>query len=83
MIELKLNVSDVDYDAVLRALGGAAGAAVSMAARMLPDSAKEDFAVKYINNNAAKLETMLESAAARQGVRLHVTGAQAEVKPDP
>ena len=81
MIELKLFVSDIDYDAVIKAVsgGGMAAAAAAMAARALPDSAKEDFAVKYINNSAARLEAMLEEAASRQGIRLHVSGAQAAI----
>jgi len=81
MIELKLYVSEVDYDAVIRTLsgGGMAAAAAAMAARALPDSAKEEYAVKYINSNARKLEGMLESAAAKQGIRLHVSNAQAAV----
>ena len=81
MIELKLNVSEVDYDAIIQMLsgGGIAAAAAAMAARALPDSAKEEYAVKYINSNAQKLESMLESAAAKQGIRLRVSGAQASV----
>lgn len=81
MVELKLNVSEVDYDAVINLLsgGGMAGAAVAMAARVLPDSAKEEYAVKYINSNARKLESMLETAAAKQGVHLRITEARAAI----
>ncbi len=81
MIELKLYVSDVDYDAVLKNLGGGgiAGAAAAMAAKALPDSAKEELAVKYLNGNADKLMAMLENAAAGQGIVLHVSGAQAAI----
>lgn len=81
MVELKLYVSDVDFDAAIKSLsgGGMAGAAVAMAAKALSDDAKEEFAVKYINNNARKLEGMLETAAARQGIHLRISGAQATV----
>ena len=81
MVELKLNVSDVDYDAVVKLLsgGGLAGAAIAMAASALSDDAKEEFAAKYINNNAHKLESMLETAAAKQKIHLRISGAQAAV----
>lgn len=82
MVELKLCVSDVDYDAAIKVLsgGGMAGAAVAMAAKALSDSAKEEFAVKYINSNARKLESMLETAASKQGIHLRVSDAQATIK---
>lgn len=81
MVELKLYVSDVDYDAAVKALsgGGMAGAAIAMAAKAMADSAKEEFAVKYINNNSRKLESMLETAAAKQGIHLRISGAQATI----
>lgn len=81
MVELKLYVSDVDYEAALRVLtgGGISGSAAAMAARALPDSAKEELAVKYMNASAAKLEGMLEQAAASKGIRLKITGAQAAI----
>ena len=79
MVELKLYVSDVDYDALIKTIGGAAGGAAALAAKALPDSAKESFAVKYINSNSSKLESMLETMAANKGVSLHVSGAQAAV----
>lgn len=81
MIELKLKVSDIDYDSVIRALsgGGVAGGAAAFAAKAVPDGAKEDFAVKYMNNNARKLETMLETAAAKKGIHLRISDAQASV----
>ena len=81
MIELKLYVSEIDYDSVIRNLsgGGMAGAAAAMAARALSDEAKEELAVKYLNSSAAKLQDMLESAAANKGIVLHVTGAKAAV----
>ena len=83
MIQLKLNVSDVDYDAVIRALGGKgkAGEAFSMLTGMLPDDAKEEFAVDMINSNARELETALEASAAKQGIRLRLSGAQASILP--
>lgn len=85
MVELKLYVSDVDYDAAIKSLsgGGMAGAAVAMAAKALSDDAKEEFAVKYINSNARKLESMLETAAAKQGVHLRISGAQAAITDKP
>lgn len=81
MVELKLYVSDVDYDAAIKALsgGGVAGAAVAIAAMALSDEAKEDYAVKYINANSRKLESMLETAAAKQGIHLRISGAQATI----
>ena len=84
MIELKLYVSDVDYESVLKSLsgGGIAAAAVAMAVEALPDSAKEEYAVKYINSNAAKLESIMENAITNQGIHLHVSGAQAAIVRD-
>lgn len=81
MIELKLSVSDIDFDAAVKLLagGGIAGSAAAVAAKALSDSAKEEFAVKYINSNAQKLESLLENAAADKGIRLHLSGAQASV----
>ena len=81
MIELKLYVSDVDYEATIQALAGTgfAGSAAVLAARALPDSAKEELAVKYMNANAEKLESMMEAAAERKGFRMKFSGAQATV----
>lgn len=81
MIELKLYVSEVDYEAAIQAFAGTgfAGSAAVMAARALPDSAKEELAVKYMNANAEKLESMMEAAAERKGIRMKLTGAQASI----
>lgn len=81
MVELKLYVSDVDYEALLKRMSGSAMGmnAIAMAARALPDSAKEEMAVKYINGSADKISRLFENAAAGQGVRLKITGAQASV----
>ena len=79
MFELKMYVSEVDYEAAIQALAGTgfAGTAAAMAARALPDTAKEELAVKYMNANAGKIESMLETAAAKKGVHVRLTGAQA------
>ena len=84
MIELKLYVSDVDYEAAIQAFAGTglAGSAAALAARALPDSAKEELAVKYANASAEKLEGMLEAAAERKGIRVKISGAQATVIKD-
>ena len=84
MIELKLNVSEVDYESVIQAFAGTglAGSAAILAAKALPDSAKEELAVKYMNSSAEKLEAMLEAAAERKGVRVKISGAQAAVIKD-
>jgi glutamate-1-semialdehyde aminotransferase len=81
MVELKIVVSDVDYEAVIRALtgGGVAGTAAVMAARALSDTKKEELAVKYLNGSAAKLGRALENLAASKGIRLKIAGAQAKV----
>lgn len=81
MVELKLYVSDVDYDAAIKLLsgGGMAAAAIAMAARTLSNDAKEEFAVKYLNSNSRKLESMLETAAEKQGIHLRISGAQATI----
>ena len=82
MVELKLYVSDIDFEALLKlaANGNSMGmAAAAMAARALPDGAKEELAVKYINASAGKLEEMFETAAANKGIRMKITGAQASV----
>ncbi len=77
MVELKFNVSDVDYESVIQALAGHLAAPVIMAARAMPDSAKEDMVVRYINANAQQMERWLESALASKGVHMKITGAQA------
>lgn len=83
MIELKLNVSEVDFETLLKMMSGSGNAmgmnAIAMAARALPDSAKEEMAVKYINGSAGKIEQMFENAAASKGVRMKITGAKASV----
>lgn len=83
MVELKLYVSDVDFEALLKMMAGSGNAmgmnAIAMAARALPDSAKEEMAVKYINGSAGKIGQLFENAAAAKGVRMKITGAQASV----
>lgn len=81
MVELKLNVSEVDFEAAIQLFAGSgmAGGAASMAARLLSDDAKEELAVKYLNANADKLAQMLETAAARKGVHIRVSDAQANI----
>lgn len=82
MVELKLYVSDVDFEALLKLManGNAAGmTAAAMAARALPDSAKEELAVKYINASSGKIEQMFENAAVSKGVHMKITGARASI----
>ena len=81
MIELKLYVSEVDFEATIQALAwtGFARSAAVLAARALPDSAKEELAVKYMNANAEKLQDMMQSAAERKGIRMKISGAQASI----
>lgn len=77
MVELKFNVSDVDYESVLQALAGHLPPPMVMAARAMPDSAKEDMVIKFINANGAQIERWLENALAANGVRMKISGAQA------
>ena len=79
MVELKLNVSDVDYDSLLQALAGGVPGAVMMAARAMPDGAKEEMAVRYINANASLLESRFQQALAARGIRATISGAKATV----
>lgn len=79
MIELKLYVSDVDYESVVQALSGKLAGPAVLAAKALPDGAKEEMAVRYINGSASKLEEMMENALASKGVKLKITGAQASI----
>lgn len=83
MVELKLYVSDVDYEALIKwatgASAGAGAAAIAMAARALPNRAKEEMVVKYINSSSGKIEQMFENAAEAKGVRMKITGAKATV----
>ena len=81
MLELKINVSDVDYDAVIRILGGSekVGSAFSLLTGMLPDSMKEEFAAGLINSNTEMIESLLEEAALEKGVRLNLSGVKAAV----
>ncbi len=81
MIELKMYVSEIDFDAVIRLLAGSglAGNAAVLAAGMLSDSAKEELAVKYINGNTGRIESALENAASKKGLRVKITGTHAGV----
>ncbi len=78
MIELKLSVSEVDYDALLSRFGGSIGGVAAMAARALPTGAKEDMAVKYLNNHADRLSQSLETLAANNGIRVKIASAEAK-----
>ena len=82
MVELKLHVSDVDYDSLIQALAGQLAGPAVMAAKLLPDSAKEEMAAKYINANAERIGQMLESALANKGVHVKISGAKATVQKD-
>ena len=81
MVELKLCVSDIDFASIVNTLAGdklpagLTGAAV----RLMPQKAKEELACKYINEHAEKLETMFQEAAAKKGIGLTISGAQATV----
>lgn len=83
MVELKLYVSEVDYEALIQwatgKVSGTGAAAIAMAARALPDRAKEEMAAKYINANSGKIEQMFENAVASKGVRMKISGAEARV----
>ena len=82
MIELRVSVSEVDYEAVIQALAGRLTGPAAMAVtamRAMPDSAKEELLVKYLNASAGHIERQLENAAQAKGVRLKVSGASASV----
>ncbi len=79
MVELRLNVSDVDYEALIRALAGQIAGPALMAARAMPDSAKEEMVTGYINANAARIERAIEGALASKGLHMKITGAQAKL----
>lgn len=79
MIELKLTVSDIDYEALIRQFGGGMGGSFAAAARLLPEGAKEELAVKYLNANAGALSEKFESMAAGRGLRVKIRGAKATV----
>ncbi len=82
MIELRFTLRDVDYEAIIQSLAGhvSGPAALALAAaRAMPDSAKEDMLVRYLNGNAGNLAAQLESAAQAKGIRLKVSAAQAAV----
>ena len=77
MVELKFNVSEVDYESIIQALAGQLAGPAAMAARLMPDSAKEEMVVKYLNTNAAKLSGWMENALATKGVHLKISDAKA------
>ena len=79
MVELKLYVSEVDYESVMQALGGHLAGPMALAARALPDSAKEELVVKYINASAGQMESWLENALSAKGLRMKISGAQASL----
>ena len=77
MVELRFTVSDVDYDSVIQALAGHMAGPALMALRSIPDSAKEEMVVRFINANAAALAGQMQSALLSKGVRAAISGAQA------
>ncbi len=81
MIELKLYISEIDYEAAIQKLAGTgmAGSAAVMAVKVLPDNAKEELAVKYMNASAPKVQAKIEQVAADKGLHMKVSGAQAAV----
>ena len=79
MIELKLQVSEIDYEAVVKLFAGSLGPAAAAAARMLPESAKEELAAKYLNASAPKLCEKAEQMAAERGLKMKISGAKATV----
>ncbi len=79
MIELKLQISEIDYESVLKLFAGALGPAAVSAARILPESAKEELAAKYLNASAPKLCEKAERMAAERGLHMKITGARASV----
>ena len=79
MVELRLNVSDVDFEALIRALAGQIAGPALMAARAMPDSAKEEMVVRFINANAAAIASQMQSALLSKGVRATISGAQAAI----
>ena len=83
MIELRFSVSDVDYEAMFRAMTGGQPSPMAsmalMAARGMTDAAKEELLTKYLNANAAYLSRQVEQAALSKGVRVKISGAQAAV----
>ena len=80
MVELRFNVSEVDYDSILQALAGRLPPPMVMAARAMPDSAKEDMVVKFINSNGGQIDRWLENTLAANGVRMKISGACASKK---
>ena len=84
MVELKMQVSEVDFEAAIQLFAGTgvAGSAAVLAARVLPDSAKEELVVRYLNSNAVQLQSMLEAAAAKKGVHVKISGAVASIVPE-
>ena len=77
MVELRLNVSEVDYASLLQAMAGHLPPMMVMAVRSMPDSAKEDMAVNYVNSNGDQIARWLENALAANGVRMKISGARA------
>ena len=83
MIELRFSISEMDFEAMLRAMtGGQPNPMASMAlmaARSMTESAKEEMLTKYLNANAEYLSRQLERAAGAKGVHVKVSGAHASV----
>lgn len=77
MLELKLDIDEVDYESVLQVLSEHLPAAVVMAARALPDSAKESMVATLISNNADKLTQWMEKALESQGIHARISGVSA------
>ena len=61
MVELKFNVSDVDFDSVIQALAGGLAGPAALAARALPDSAKEELAALALMYFATRIGSRARS----------------------
>ena len=84
MVKLELELTDIDYDALLRdylprikdrleqsgspLAGMVSGGMASTLLQMAPASMKDRLAAEVLNMNAAKLEQQLSEIAARNGL---------------
>ena len=93
MVKLELELTDIDYDALLKdylprikdkleqsgspLAGMLTGGMAGTMLQLAPTSMKDRLAAEMLNMNAAKLEQQLTEMAARNGINGHVRNLKA------
>lgn len=83
MIKLEIDLEDIDYEALLSALGQNIGAAAGVApslVKLLPPQKRDALAAEIVNKNSRNLSSKLEELAAGAGIKGKITRISASAK---